>query len=217
MKILLAALLSVFSAFSVSNVKKVGDNAYHAEKNTVNTHGEATAGDDTYPYIIFKTENCTHVPGEDATAIYLELPNGDAELQFSDGGTCKVDVTESNNNYGVSDVKKFGDNVYTAIKTDIPNAGVKLNIGTVKCTHVPAPGSTALILPELDAPVNKVPYKNSKGQDMVFTQAPATILFSDGSTCNVIGFFTGKGKIDITEINNGFDTVTMRHDRKIER
>lgn len=191
MKILLAALLSVFSAFSVSNVKKVGDNAYHAEKHTVDTHGEASAGDNTYPFIIFKTENCTHVPGAGASAIYLELPSGDAELQFSDGGTCKVDVTESNNYYKVSGVKKFGDNVYTAIKTDGINAGIKLNIGTSKCTHTPAPGSDALILSDLDGPVNEVPYKNSKGQNMLFIQTSATILFSNGDTCNVIGFYTG--------------------------
>lgn len=212
MKILLAALLYAFSAFSVSNVQKVGDNVYHAVKNTVDTHGEASAGDDTYPFIIFKTENCTHDPGKDATAIYLELPNGDAELQFSDGGTCKVDVTESNNYYAVSGLKRFGENVYTAIKADGINSGNKVNIGTSKCDQIPTPGSTALILPDLDATVNEVPYKNSYGQDMKFIQTSATILFPNGKTCHIIGFFMGK---DGLEDIDGSVTVIMRHDRKL--
>lgn len=91
------AAAQTFLAFSVSNVVRTKDNVYTAEKNTVDTHGEKSAGDYAYHFITFKTEGCTHVPGKGATAIFLGFPNGNAELQFSDGGTCKVDVTESDN------------------------------------------------------------------------------------------------------------------------
>lgn len=84
-----------YTIFSVSNVVQVEDNVYTAEKNTVDAHGEATAGDIVYQHIAFKTEGCMHVPGSGATAIYIQIPDGSVKLLFSDGGTCKVDVTES--------------------------------------------------------------------------------------------------------------------------
>jgi hypothetical protein len=83
------ASAQTFKAFSVTNVVKVGDNTYTAEKYIVDTHGEANAGDAAQQYITFTTEGCKHNPGKDVTAIYLMSPSGD-RLLFSDSGTCNV-------------------------------------------------------------------------------------------------------------------------------
>jgi hypothetical protein len=90
------ASAQTFKAFSVTNVVKVGDNTYTAEKYIVDTHGEANAGDVAQKYITFKTEGCKHVPSANASAIWLNQSwDGSGKLIFSDGPSCKVDVMES--------------------------------------------------------------------------------------------------------------------------
>jgi hypothetical protein len=81
-------------AFSVNNVVRVKDNIYTAEKYIADTHGEANAGDIAEQYITFKTEGCLHNPAANTSAIYVTTPSG-ARLIFSDGGTCTVDVMQS--------------------------------------------------------------------------------------------------------------------------
>ena len=93
----LAALASAatINVISVSNVVRVKDNVYTAEKNTVDTHGEASAADIVGRYLTIKTEGCRHIPGANVTAIYLRPANGDDKIIFSDGPSCTVTVVES--------------------------------------------------------------------------------------------------------------------------
>jgi hypothetical protein len=84
-----------YMALSVDNVVRVKDNVYTAEKNTVDTHGEASAADIVGRYLTIKTEGCRHIPGANVTAIYLRPANGGDKIIFSDGPSCTVTVVES--------------------------------------------------------------------------------------------------------------------------